>query len=139
LMFLNLLRLTTSQATGGLRKTVSQLRDEMFDRHGAPPKGASTRLANDIKRIHAVNTFPDFLKAMGVLKMPTAAEFTTFLRRSVEESVTKGYSVWGLSQERALELRRIKEPNVEVRSAQNSKPGWRATKNGSFFPSQSRR
>jgi ubiquitin-protein ligase len=139
LMFLNLLRLTTSQATGGLRKTVSQLRDEMFDRHGAPPKGASTRLANDIKRIHAVNTFPDFLKAMGVLKMPTAAEFTTFLRRSVEESVTKGYSVWGLSQEKALELRKIKEPSVEVRSAQDSKPGWRATKNGSFFPSQSRR
>jgi ubiquitin-protein ligase len=139
LMFLNLLRLTTNQATGGLRKTVSQLRDEMFDRHGAPPKGASTRLANDIKRIHAVNTFPDFLKAMGVLKMPTAAEFTTFLRRSVEESVTKGYSVWGLSQERALELRRIKEPNVEVRSVQDSKPGWKATKNGSFFPNQSRR
>ena len=139
LMFLNLLRLTTSQATGGLRKTVSQLRDEMFDRHGAPPKGASTRLANDIKRIHAVNTFPDFLKAMGVQKMPTAAAFTAFLRRSVEESVTKGYSVWGLSQARALELRRIKEPNVEVRSAQDSKPEWRATKNGSFFPSQSRR
>jgi ubiquitin-protein ligase len=139
LMFLNLLRLTTNQATGGLRKTVSQLRDEMFDRHGAPPKGASTRLANDIKRLHAVNTFPDFLKAMGVQKMPTAAEFTTFLRRSVEESVAKGYSVWGLSQGRALVLRKIKEPNVEVRRAQDSKPQWRATKNGSFFPSQSRR
>ena len=139
LMFLNLLRLATNQATGGLRKTVSQLRDEMFDRHGAPPKGASTRLANDIKRIHAVNTFPDFLKAMGVLKMPTAAEFTAFLRRSVEESVTKGYSVWGLSQETALALRRIKEPNVEVRSAQDSKPEWRTTKDGSFFPNQSRR
>jgi hypothetical protein len=139
LMFLNLLRLTTNQANGGLRKTVSQLRDEMFDRHGAPPKGASTRLANDIKRIHAVNTFPDFLKAMGVQKMPTAAEFTAFLRRSVEESVAKGYSVWGLSQERALVLRRIKEPNVEVRSARDCKPEWRATKNGSFFPSQDRR
>lgn len=138
LMFLNLLRLTTNRASVP-RKTISQLRDEMFDRHGAPPKGTATRLANEIKRIHAVNSFPDFLKVMGLQKMPTAAEFTAFLRRTVEESVVKGYSVWGLSQEKALELRRTKEPNVQVRTDLN--PAWRASVKsiGSFFPNTGRR
>jgi ubiquitin-protein ligase len=138
LMFLNLLHMTTDRASIP-RKTLAQLRQEMFDRHGAPPKGAATRLANNIKRIHAVNTFPDFLKVMGVQKMPTAAEFTAFLRRSVEDSVAKGYSVWGLSQEKALALRRTKEPNVQVRKY--PKPEWRVSGNnrGSFFPIKSRR
>jgi ubiquitin-protein ligase len=138
LMFLNLLRLTTDR-TSTPRKTLAQLREEMFDRHGAPPKGAATRLANNIKRIHAVNTFPDFLRVMGIQKMPTAAEFTAFLRRTVEESVAKGYSVWGLSQEKALALRRTKEPNVQVRK--ESKPEWRVwgQNRGSFFPNKGRR
>ena len=140
LMFLNLLRLTTNKTVSVPHKTMSQLRDEMFDRHGAPPKGAATRLANDIKRIHAVNTFPDFLQMMGIQKMPTKQEFTAFLRRTVEESMAKGYSVWGLSQEKALALRRIKEPNVEARKTQDCKPEWRASKNGGgFFPGKGRR
>jgi ubiquitin-protein ligase len=138
LMFLNLLRLTTNR-TSGPRKTISQLRDEMFERHGAPPKGAATRLANDIKRIHAVNTFPDFLKFMGIRKMPTATEFTAFLRLTLEESVAKGYSVWGLGQDKALALRRAKEPNVQVRKL--LKPEWCSwgKNGGSFFPSKGRR
>lgn len=138
LMFLNLLRLTTGRASVP-RKSLAQLRQEMFDRHGAPPRGAAARLANEIKRIHAVNTFPDFLKSMGIEKMPTATEFTAFLRRSVEESVAKGYSVWGISQDRALALRQAKEPKIEVRKDQ--KPEWRIWgKNGqSFFPGKGRR
>ena len=135
LMFLNILRLTTNRITGD-RKTVSQLRDEMFDRHGAPPKGAATKLANDIKRIHTVNSFPEFLRMMGILKMPTAQEFTAFLRRSVEESVAKGYSVWGISQEKALALRRTLEPDVAVRS--DPKPEWQARGKGCFFPNKRR-
>ena len=140
LMFLNLLRLTTDRASFP-RKTLAQLREETFDRHGAPPKGAATRLANDIKRIHAVNSFPDFLKVMGIQKMPTAVEFTAFLRRTLEESVAKGYSVWGLSQEAALSRRRVKEPDVQVRSYADAKPEWQVWgKNGSsFFPGKGRR
>ena len=135
LMFLNILRLTTNRTTGD-RKTVPQLCDEMFDRHGAPPKGAAAKLANDIKRIHTVNTFPDFLRMMGIQKLPTAQEFTAFLRRSVEESVAKGYSVWGISQEKALALRRTLEPDVAVRS--DPKPEWRASGKGGFFPNKRR-
>jgi hypothetical protein len=76
---------------------------------------------------------------MGIEKMPTAAEFTAFLRRSVEESVVKGYSVWAISQDRALALRRAKEPNVEIRKGQ--KPEWHVwgKTSGSFFPGKGRR
>ncbi len=48
--------------------------DELFDAHGAPPKGAATKLANDVKRLQAVNTFPDFLNIMGMEKIPSASQ-----------------------------------------------------------------
>jgi hypothetical protein len=50
LMFLNLFRRT---AVGSPRiKPLTQHRDELFERHGAPPRGAANGLAGSIKRIH---------------------------------------------------------------------------------------
>ncbi len=46
--------------------------------------------------------------------MPTRETFTAFLKKSLIESAAKGYSVLGLSQKKALMLRREKEPGVEV-------------------------
>lgn len=70
LIFLNLFHKT---AVGVPRKPLNQLRDEAFERHGAPPRGSAKGLADDIKRIHEVDRFPDFLAAMDIEAMPTKA------------------------------------------------------------------
>ena len=110
LMFLNLFRKT---AVGNPRKPLAQLRDEAFERHGAPPRGSAKGLAESIKRIRTINSFPEFLVAMDIEK--TSAEwFTKFLRECVEASMKKGYSKMPFSQGHALALRQEKEPDVEV-------------------------
>lgn len=108
LMFLNLFRTTIHRG----HKTLVQIRDELFDAHGAPPRGTAAKLANDIKKLQEVKNFPEFIKIMG-LTPPPASKFTSFLRDCVEDSMRKGYSVWGLSQARALTVRRQVDPGVE--------------------------
>ncbi|KAF4637880.1 hypothetical protein G7Y89_g223 [Cudoniella acicularis] len=110
LMFLNLFRKT---AVGSPRKPLAQLCDEAFDRHGAPPRGSAKHLADSIKRIHEISTFPEFLDSMGIDK-PSPSWFTNFLRTCMQDSVTKGYSSMPLSQAEALHLRLEKEPGVEA-------------------------
>jgi hypothetical protein len=110
LMFLNLFRRT---AVGDPRKPLDQLRDDAFERHGAPPRGSAKVLADSIKRIHQVKNFPEFLHCMGIGK-PSAEWFTNFLRECVEASHRKGYSKMPLTQGQAMTLRRAKEPSVEV-------------------------
>jgi hypothetical protein len=110
LMFLNLFRRI---AIGNPRKSLDQLRDEAFERHGAPPKGAAKGLADSIKRIHQVKNFPEFLFFMGISK-PSAEWFTNFLRECVQASHRKGYSSMPLKQGQAMTLRRLKEPEVEI-------------------------
>ncbi|KAJ9652146.1 hypothetical protein H2198_008568 [Neophaeococcomyces mojaviensis] len=133
LMFLNLFRRTINRGT----RTLGQLREELFDSHGAPPRGAAARLANDIKALQQVKNFPQFIKAMS-LTPPPASRFTNFLRTCVEDSVIKGYSVWGISQERALTLRKMKDPSVQERAAADQKSQWksRGTLEVSFFPNK---
>lgn len=110
LMFLNLFRRT---AVGSPRKPLAQLRDEAFERHGAPPKGSAKGLADSIKRIHEVSNFPEFLKHMGISPPPTDW-FTNFLRECVQASMDKGYSRMPMGQDQALFLRQVKERDVEV-------------------------
>jgi len=111
LMFLNLFR---KAAVGSPRKHLPVILDEAFQRHGAPPRGSAKKLADAIKRIHAIDNFPEFLDSMGIEK-PSGAWFTSFLRSCVEASVEKGYSKMPLNQKHALYLRQMKEPDVEVR------------------------
>lgn len=111
LMFSELFRRTARPSTSG--KTLVQIRDELFSRHGAPPMGAAARLSAEVRRLHDINNFPAFLKEMGMKTMPSKENFTTFLRDTMKVSVQKGYSKWGVTQGEALYLRRRKEPNVE--------------------------
>ena len=138
LMFFNLFRNTVNRGTGAKRKTVEQLRDEIFDAHGAPPRGAATQLAQAVKQLQQINDFPNFLQTMGITP-PMASKFTRFLRDCCEGSVSKGYSVWAYTQEQALNLRQAwdKEPGVGVRGRNLQKPEWRRSASGtgmSFFP-----
>ncbi|CAO1597003.1 hypothetical protein XANCAGTX0491_000833 [Xanthoria calcicola] len=97
-------------------KPLSQLRDDLFTTHGAPPRGVAHSMAREIRRIQSIAAFPPFLREMGVQdrNMPGKAEFTAFLRAMVRESVEVGYSTWAVGQTRALGLRILKEPGVEV-------------------------
>ncbi|KXX74763.1 SUMO-conjugating enzyme ubc9 [Madurella mycetomatis] len=73
------------------RKSLTQLRDELFARHGAPPPGTAVHLASEVRRLQQIDDFPSFLKEMGV-EMPSASTFTAFLRHSIKASADKGYS-----------------------------------------------
>ncbi|CZT45542.1 uncharacterized protein RSE6_05859 [Rhynchosporium secalis] len=113
LMFLNLFR---KVAVGSPRKSLSVLRDEAFERHGAPPRGSAKGLAESIKRIHQVTSFTQFLHHMDIGK-PSAEWFTNFLKDCIQDSVNKGYHRTPLNQGQALMLRQREEPNVVVASS----------------------
>lgn len=108
LMFL---KLFSSMARGSGR-TLAQLRDTLFETHGAPPAGTSVAMAQQIRHIRDINSFPKFLSAMGITAMPNKTEFTAFLRRTIGESVDAGYSVMPMTQSQLYMLRRAWEPNV---------------------------
>ncbi|KAK0119666.1 hypothetical protein ONS95_011103 [Cadophora gregata] len=110
LMFLNLFRRV---AVGNPRKPLAVLRDEAFERHGAPPLGSAKGLADSIKRIHQVSSFPHFLTHMGIEKV-SKEWFNTFLKDCIKDSISKGYSCMPISQGQALTLRQLREPDVEV-------------------------
>ncbi|EDN99160.1 hypothetical protein SS1G_14020 [Sclerotinia sclerotiorum 1980 UF-70] len=63
LMFLKIFKTT---AIGKPKKPLSQLANEAFKRHGAPPRGSARYLADWTKRIHLIASFPDFFRVMGM-------------------------------------------------------------------------
>lgn len=140
LMFAHLMRKTVSQQGSGVKPTqtrsLQDTRDELFSRHSSPPAGTAAALAASIRGIQEVKSFPSFLQNMEV-PVPTAAEFTGFLRRTIQDSVDKGYSTMPFSQERALALRLRQEPEVEI------VPGLRPSAVSdawfSFFPRDQKR
>lgn len=111
LMFSELFRRTARPGNAPL----SQVREELFNRHGGPPPGAASKVAAMVRRMHGVRDFPTFMAEMGFKVIPTAANFTDFLRRTVRESVAKGYSCWPIVQSEALALRLPREPRVGIK------------------------
>lgn len=110
LMFLKLFN-SSARPAG---KSLIDLREALFDSHGVPPSDTSIIMALQIRKIHEINEFPGFLRAMGITKIPSKAEFTAFLRRTVTDSVKSEYSVMPLSQSKLYMIRKIREPKVEV-------------------------
>ncbi|KAL8668866.1 MAG: hypothetical protein Q9168_006525, partial [Polycauliona sp. 1 TL-2023] len=55
----------TARGTNNL-KSLAELRDQLFDTHGAPPRGVAASMAQDIRNIKSMNAFPAFLKEMGI-------------------------------------------------------------------------
>lgn len=137
LMFAHLMRKTVTQTAKSTdtTRTLQDIRDELFSRHGSPPAGMAAELAASIRRIQQVKSFPSFLQIMDV-PVPTAAEFTRFLRRTVQDSVEKGYSKWAVSQEKALALRLLVEPRVEI--AEGLEPVALRGERFSFFPQKNK-
>jgi len=118
-------------------KSIADLRDDMFDMHSAPPHGTAETMAQKIRQIRTVNSFPDFFKAMGLTSktIPEKAQFCAFLKRTVEESVKVGYSCQPITQAKALAIRMVRDPGVEVKEGIPSDAA--PPKQGiSFFPSK---
>jgi ubiquitin-protein ligase len=105
LMFFNLFRRTIARGVGPNRRSLVAMRDQLFDAHGAPPFGAAARLAVQVKNVQEVNDFYSFLEVMDIQNMPTKQQLTKFLRDCVEASMRVGYSVWGMSQPDAKNMR----------------------------------
>ncbi|KAA8564182.1 hypothetical protein EYC84_011129 [Monilinia fructicola] len=113
-------------------KPLSQLANEAFQRHGAPPRGSAKHLANCIRGIHLIDSFSDFFDAMG---MGARGDdwFTHLLRECIRDSINKGYSKMPITQSQALYLRQLNEPGVEV--AGGLQPAYiDMCEVGSFFP-----
>lgn len=111
LMFSELFRRT---ARPSKQVPLGALRDALFRRHGGPPPGAAEHLAAEVRRLHTVADFPAFLREMGLQAMPSPRDFTAVLRRTVADSVAKGYSCWALDQVRAFFMRQAVEPAVGI-------------------------
>ncbi|KAJ4313596.1 protein polyubiquitination [Neodidymelliopsis sp. IMI 364377] len=110
LMFLKLF----SSAARPKGKSLTDIREALFDSHGAPPPGLSTTMARRIRQIREIDGFPGFFRAMGLINVPYKTEFTAFLRRTVTDSVTAGYSVMPLSQSQLYMIRKVRERDVEL-------------------------
>lgn len=106
--------LPTPPSTTGSNPLV-QLRDELFDRHGAPPPGAAGHLASEVRRMQKIEDFPSFLREMGIATIPTKANFTSVLRSTVQASMDRGYSRQGMSQRNAAALRCHKDHCLDER------------------------
>ncbi|KAK7972690.1 hypothetical protein PG988_006824 [Apiospora saccharicola] len=118
LMFSELFRRTARPSTSSTSSSsLTKVREALFRRHGAPPPGAAARLASEVRRLHAINDFPAFLREMSFSQIPSPAQFTAVLRNTVVDSMKRGYSRWALAQSDALALRMHKdcEPGVGVK------------------------
>ncbi|KAI0487753.1 hypothetical protein F4859DRAFT_466076 [Xylaria cf. heliscus] len=139
LMFSELFRRT---ARPSREKTLIQVRDELFDRYGAPPRDAAGRLAAEVRRLHTINDFPAFMKEMGLQCIPTPTNFTKVLRETVITSMNRGYSKPAISQQVAMRIRFEKDPQVLLTKSEYgeaSKKNYRLSRNSyNFFPDKRR-
>ncbi|OAL42903.1 hypothetical protein IQ07DRAFT_593538 [Pyrenochaeta sp. DS3sAY3a] len=147
LMFLKLFSSTARPPN----KSLVEIREALFERHGAPPPGTSTLMAQQIHEIHEIEGFPAFLASMGIKSIPSKSEFTAFLRRTITESAKIGYSYIPYSQDKLYMIRKVREREVEIAEGVHITPelerwfefGEKWHRNGwsgraSFFPNHGR-
>ncbi|KJR87713.1 uncharacterized protein SPSK_07080 [Sporothrix schenckii 1099-18] len=104
LMFMELFR-RTARPQG---QSLEAVRDALYQRHGAPPAGAAAHLSAEVRRLQTIQTWPNFLEAMGV-DVPSKSVFCNVLRKAVRDSMSHRYSVWGLTAAEAESLRAFHE------------------------------
>ncbi|KAI1272519.1 hypothetical protein F5Y07DRAFT_379720 [Xylaria sp. FL0933] len=111
LMFSELFRRTVRPSH---EKTLIQVRDELFERHGAPPRNAAGHLAAEVRRLYTIDNYPAFMREMGLQNIPSSMSLTEALRAAVHESMNRGYSRWAIDQEQAMRLRIQKDPHIQL-------------------------
>ena len=95
-------------------RPIADICNDMFDKHGAAPQGTVEKVSMEIRGIRKVKAFPELFKAMGLSFPQSKTSFCAFLKATIERSVQAGYSRHALMPQEALELRRLREPKVEV-------------------------
>ena len=115
---------------------ISQICDDAFDRHGAPPPGTAERLAQDIRHLKTVNTFPEFFEVLGIDYESIKSEFPRFLKSSITKSQQKGYSCQPITQGQALALRRVREHGVPVAKGVKIGSRFQVGPGVTFFPNK---
>ncbi|KAF2845216.1 hypothetical protein T440DRAFT_493570 [Plenodomus tracheiphilus IPT5] len=133
LMFLKLF----SSAVRPPNRTLPDLCDKLFDTHGAPPPGTAASMAQRIREIRHINSFPGFLGAMGIKCIPSKSEFTAFLRRTITDSAKAGYSRTPLTPAQLYMIRKAREPEWFERGEKWYGNGYKGRP--SFFPTPSHR
>jgi ubiquitin-protein ligase len=121
LMFLKLF----SSAARPPNKSLVEIRDALFETHGAPPQGTSATMAQRIRQIRDINSFPGFLTAMRIKDLPSGSVFSGYLRRTITDSVAAGYSSMPMSQSQLFMIRKAKERSVEMASEVEITPALR--------------
>lgn len=135
-------------------KSLIQIRDELFDRHGGPPAGTAAFLASEVRRLQQVDEFPSFMREMGIKVIPGPKNFTGVLRDTVRASLMCGYT-GPVSDITVLSLRMMRDEQlnreIAMRRVRKIAPNWvyssdiaeriaSAVRRGklSFFPRQDR-
>ena len=120
-------------------KSIQQICNEMFERHGAPPAGTAESMAAGIRLIRNVSGFEEFFVMMGLEHVPEKEDWCTFLKSTIDGSVRAGYSRHALSQEKALAIRKLKDPFVEVKKGMNRNVKAPEVDKVSFFPGKTKK
>ncbi|KAK3316584.1 hypothetical protein B0H66DRAFT_299083 [Apodospora peruviana] len=94
------------------KKSLAQIRDELFSRHGSPPAGSAAHLAAEVRRLQQVDDFPSFLREMGV-PIPSPSVFTSVLRDTMKASFAKGYHKWGAAPNVLARVRLQKDDSID--------------------------
>jgi len=111
-----------------------ELRNKLFQSHSAPSPSVSISIARKIRQIHTINNFSDFLMNMGIAA-PTKEGLCGFLKKTIGESVERGYSEKPLSQGQAYLLRRWKAEGAEfTRQDEQWHYGGSTVQERAFFP-----
>ena len=93
---------------------LTQVRDGLFDRHGAPPAETAENVLEHAWRIEYIDSFDALMKELGIEDRPDEKEMTEFLRQSVRDSVASGYHQMPYLQHKFYALRRDAESGVGV-------------------------
>lgn len=120
-------------------KSLSAIRDELFEMHGAPPRGAAEKMAAEIRDIRNVNSFPAFFNVMGLEASPNKQSFCTFLKSTIENSAKLGYSVQRISQSQAFAIRKFRDPFAQQTTDVNLNVPAPQRASISFFPGKQRK
>ena len=124
-------------------KSITEFRDDLFKRKGAPPKAMVEDLAARFRHIQKVDNFSQFFDVLGLEKKPSKKRICRMLKEAIQESEARGYSRPAMTPGQALALRMMKEPSLA--SPRNVRLNVGLIQNyhcqpfgGSFFPEQSR-
>jgi hypothetical protein len=96
------------------QQVLIELREALFETHGAPPGDTSATMAEHIRMIRDINSFSQFFTVMGISKekLPKGTGLAAFLRHTIVDSVSVRYSSMPMTQSELYMIRKAKEKDI---------------------------